>query len=45
MKKGNYFSVITFLTMLICLTFLINSAINQFSKRPEPFVKYDTVTN
>ena len=45
MKKGNYFSVITFLTVLICLTFLINSAINQFSKRPEPFVKYDTVTN
>lgn len=43
MKKRN--SIITFLTVIICLTFLVNSAINHFSVKPEPFVKYENVTN
>lgn len=44
-NKNTGVSLITFLTITICLTFLINSAFNHFAVAPEPFVKYESVTN
>ena len=44
-NKNTGVSLITFLTITICLTFLINSAFNHFAVTPEPFVKYESVTN
>jgi cell division protease FtsH len=44
-NKNGGVSLIVFLTITICLTFLLNNVFDALFKTPEPFVKYESVTN
>jgi cell division protease FtsH len=44
-KKSKAMNLAVFIAVIVALTFIINSAFNYFSDKPEPLVQYQEVTN